>query len=39
VERQITSQWEANLDLAVERLMARPALAKAFLAGALPTPA
>ncbi len=39
VERQITSQWDANLDLAVERLLARPALAKAFLAGALPTPA
>ncbi|MBL8625896.1 MAG: hypothetical protein JNK64_31570 [Myxococcales bacterium] len=39
VERQITSQWDANLDLAVDRLMAKPALAKAFLAGALPTPA
>lgn len=38
VERQITSQWDENLDLAVERLAAQPALARAFLAGALPPP-
>lgn len=33
VERQIQSQWEANLDLAVDQLLAHPTLAKAFLAG------
>ncbi len=37
VERQIQSQWEANLDLAVDQLMAKPALARAFLASKLPT--
>lgn len=33
VERQIQSQWDANLDLAVDQLLAHPTLAKAFLAG------
>jgi hypothetical protein len=38
VERQIRSLWDENLELAVDALLARPALARAVLRGDVPGP-